>query len=97
MLKWAITLQVPTDSSNYEKKFTSHFFLHFRILFALYFDCHVNGYGEELCKLSDIHFVFLAAMSSSRSDDVMMCVYVSVGSHFVSFEAFNAFETRYFE
>ena len=40
---------------------------------------------------------FLAAMSSSRSDKVTNSISVSVGSHFVQFGAFIAFEARCFE
>ena len=39
-------------------------------------------------------FEFLAAMSSSRSDDVTNSVCLSVCSHFVKFEDFEVFEAR---
>ena len=37
---------------------------------------------------------FLAAMSSSRSDDVTKCVCVCVWSHFVQYGEFQAIEAR---
>ena len=40
---------------------------------------------------------FLAAMNSSRSDDVTKFVCPFVCSHFVEYGAFKAFETRCFE
>ena len=43
---------------------------------------------------SKIMSVFLAAMSSSRSDDVTRSVCLSVQSLFVKFAAFKAFEAR---
>ena len=40
------------------------------------------------------YFMFLAAMSSSRSDDVTNSVCLFVCSHFVKFRDFRVFEAR---